>query len=134
MLGTREPEIYGSDTLSDIEQACVKHVNGKDINLKFKQSNHEGELISIIQESNANYDGIIINAAAYSHTSIGIFDALSLVNKPIVEIHLSNIYKREKFRHKSLISKLADGIICGFGGNGYIMAVDAITNIISNKK
>lgn len=126
LLGTREPEIYGSETLSDIEQMCVDKAKTHGLVVDFKQSNIEGELVTWIQESRSAAAGIIINAAAYTHTSVAILDALNACECPIIEVHLSNIHQRESFRHKSYVSKAADGMICGLGSIGYTLALDAI--------
>ena len=130
LLGEREKEKYGSVSLKNIENDCIKHVNKSNIEVDFVQSNIEGELVSLIQNARENYSGVIINAAGYTHTSVSILDALTILKIPIIELHITNIYNREDFRHKSLISKVASGIICGFGVNGYIMAIDAMKNIL----
>ena len=129
-LGTREPEIYGSKTLKDIEQECKTHAQTLDIEVNFFQSNDEGTIIDKIQETTKSYDGIIINAGAYTHTSVAIRDALVNFNKPVIEVHISNIYKREEFRHKSFISDIALGMICGLGTQCYTLALSAIKEII----
>ena len=126
LLGTREPEIYGSETLSDIEQLCVKKAEALGLSADFKQSNIEGELVTWIQDAKEHSVGIIINAAAYTHTSVAILDALNTCDCPIIEVHLSNIHQRESFRHKSFVSQAADGMICGLGSIGYTLALDAI--------
>ena len=126
MLGTREPEIYGKETLDDIKSMCEKEAGTLGLELTFTQSNSEDEIINQIQDARAKYDAIIINAAAYTHTSVAIFDALSLVDIPIIEVHLSNIYKREEFRHKSFISPVAKGVICGFGADSYRLALKSL--------
>lgn len=131
LLGTREPEIYGSETLSDIEQLCAGKAASLGLNIDFKQSNIEGELVGWIQDAKSNADGIIINAAAYTHTSIAILDALNACDFPIIEVHFSNIHQRESFRHKSYVSRAADGMICGLGSIGYTLALDAIAARIS---
>jgi len=123
MLGKREPEIYGTDTLEDIKQSCLKKAKEIGLEVDFRQSNKEYEIVEWIQETDA--DGIIINAAAYTHTSVAILDALKNYKKPIVELHLSNTFAREDFRHKSFISPVATGIICGFGAKGYLLALDS---------
>ena len=133
LLGTREKEKYGNITLEDIEKKSKAHCNKIDIQVEFKQSNVEGEIVNFIQDAKKNYDGIIINAGGYTHTSVAILDALLAVKKPAIELHITNIYKREDFRHKSLISKEVDGIICGMGSDGYIMALDGIKKIIENE-
>ena len=130
LLGEREKNQYGSFTLKDIEKHCSEYAVQNNIILSFFQSNIEGELVNQIQESRSNQDGVIINAGGYTHTSVAIHDALKILNIPIIELHISNIYNREKFRHKSLISKVAKGIICGFGANGYIMSLKAMNELL----
>tara|TARA_B100000401_G_scaffold404784_1_gene319215 strand:+ start:237 stop:674 length:438 start_codon:yes stop_codon:yes gene_type:complete len=126
LLGEREKNQYGSFTLKDIESRCVDYGKQNKINVSLYQSNIEGELVEKIQESRNSQNGLIINAGGYTHTSVAIHDALKIIKIPIIELHISNIYNREDFRHKSLISKVANGIICGFGLEGYIMALDAM--------
>ena len=126
LLGEREKNQYGSFTLKDIESRCVDYGKQNKINVSLYQSNIEGELVEKIQESRNSQNGLIINAGGYTHTSVAIHDALKIIKIPIIELHISNIYNREDFRHKSLISKVANGIICGFGLDGYIMALDAM--------
>ena len=126
LLGEREQSQYGSITFEKLKENCLKESKKLNLILDFAQSNIEGEIVNFIQDSRKNYDGMIINAAAFNHTSVAIRDALSIFKKPIIELHISNIYKREEFRHKSLISKVAKGIICGFGAEGYIMALKAM--------
>ena len=133
LLGTREKEKYGQSSLEDIKKKCESHANKLGLNIEFKQSNVEGEIVNFIQEARKKYDGIIINAGGYTHTSVAVLDALLAVKKPTIELHITNIYKREYFRHKSLISKAADGIICGLGADGYVMALDGIKKIINNE-
>lgn len=123
MLGTRQPEIYGDDTLDDIEERCQAVAESLGLDIDFKQTNSEGEIIDMIHYAKENYGGLILNAAGYTHTSVAIYDALLLLDIPVVEVHISNIYKREEFRHKSLISPAASGIICGFGVKGYELAL-----------
>ena len=130
LLGEREKNQYGSFTLKDIEKNCNEYANKNDIKLTMFQSNIEGELVEKIQNSRDNQDGLIINAGGYTHTSVAIHDALKILKIPIIELHISNIYNREEFRQKSLISKVAKGIICGFGAEGYIMSLDAINKIL----
>lgn len=130
MLGKRQPEIYGSDTLETINAACLEKASALGLEAKCIQSNHEGEIVTLIQNAQDSYCGIIINPAAYSHTSVAIMDALLAVNLPIVEVHLSNIHRREEFRHHSYVSKAADGVICGFGKQGYLLALEAISSFI----
>ena len=129
LLGKREPEHYGNKTLNDIKENCINYVAKKNIELIFEQSNDESVIIEMIQAA-SDSDGIIINAGAYTHTSIAIHDALKSSNSPAIEVHLSNIHKREEFRHKSLISNVVDGIICGLGSNSYKLALKGIINII----
>ena len=130
LLGEREKNQYGSFTLKDVEKNCNEYSIKNDIKLTFFQSNIEGEIVNIIQNSRTNQDGLIINAGGYTHTSVAIHDALKILKIPIIELHISNIYNREEFRHKSLISKAAKGIICGFGADGYIMALKAMNNYL----
>ena len=126
MLGTREPEVYGKTTLRDIETACRKRAKELGLAVDFRQSNSEGELVGWIQDAAGTAQGIIVNPGAYTHTSVAILDALLAVGLPVVEVHLSNIHRREDFRHHSYVSKAAQGIICGFGARGYIMALEAM--------
>ena len=133
LLGTREKEKYGKSSLEDIRNKCEAHAKKISLEVEFKQSNVEGEIVNFIQETRKKYNGIIINAGGYTHTSVAILDALLAVKKPTIELHITNIYKREDFRHKSLISKAADGIICGLGADGYIMALNGIKKIINNE-
>ena len=130
LLGSREKEKYGQSSLDDIKNNCQIHAKKIGIDLDFKQSNVEGELVNFIQGARNTHDGIIINAGGYTHTSVAIHDALKILKIPIIELHISNIYNREEFRHKSLISKVAKGIICGFGANGYIMSLNAMKKIL----
>ena len=130
LLGEREQSQYGSTTFDELKDKCLKKSNEIGINLEFAQSNIEGELVNLIQNSRDNYDGMIINAAGFTHTSVAIRDALDLFKKPIIELHISNIYKREEFRHKSLISDIATGGIFGLGDNGYILAIIAMQKLI----
>ena len=130
LLGTREKDKYGSVSLQDIKKKCETHSVKIGLKIDFKQSNVEGEIVNFIQEARKKYQGIIINAGGYTHTSVAILDALLAVKKPTIELHITNIYKREDFRHKSLISKAADGIICGLGVEGYMMALDGIKNLL----
>ncbi len=130
LLGVREPKTYGSETLADIEEACLERAAALDLALDFRQSNHEGQLVDWIQEARESADGIIINAGAYTHTSIAILDALRACELPIIEVHLSNIFAREPYRHHSYISSVARGVICGFGAQSYIIALDAIAYVL----
>ena len=128
LLGEREQSQYGSITFDKLRENCSSKAKELKINLEFYQSNIEGELVTIIQEAKKKFDGIIINAAGFTHTSVAIRDALQVYKKPIIELHISNIYKREEFRHKSLISDIATGGIFGLGDNGYILAIIAMQN------
>lgn len=129
LLGQREPEIYGSDTLEDINDRIRSYAEGQGIECLFFQSNHEGEIIDKIHEYRQNCDGIIINPGAFTHTSIAIRDALSAVNLPAIEVHLSNVFAREEFRKHSYISPVATGVISGLGSRGYLLAVNALINL-----
>ena len=129
LLGTREPEIYGATTLADIEASCHAHAETIGTSVDFRQSNIEGELVEWVQQARDTAIAIIINAAAYTHTSVALHDALKATGLPVVELHLSNVYKRESFRHKSFISSVADGVMCGFGAHGYVMAIDAAKQV-----
>ena len=131
LLGEREETKYGKVTLEEVKKNCEFHAKSINVEIHFYQSNIEGEIVEMIQKAKGNYNGIIINAAGYTHTSVAILDALLAVKLPTIEVHITNIYNREEFRKKSLISKAANGIICGFGVNGYIMALDSIKEIIS---
>jgi len=126
LLGDREKSKYGNDTLETVKKKCESHSKSINVEIKFEQSNIEGEIVTIIQKAKGIFDGIIINAAGYTHTSVAILDALLAIKLPVIEVHITNIYNREEFRNKSLISKAAVGIICGFGINGYIMALDSM--------
>ena len=133
LLGEREKNQYGSFTLKDIENSCKKFASENNIELTMFQSNIEGQLVEKIQHSRNEQHGLIINAGGYTHTSVAIHDALKILKIPIIELHISNIYNREEFRHKSLISKLAKGIICGFGADDYIMALKAMNKYLENE-
>jgi 3-dehydroquinate dehydratase II len=133
LLGLREPEIYGSQTLNDVEDLCKKTATDLDMDIDFRQSNHEGTLVDWIQEARVSFDAIIINPAAYTHTSVAILDALQAVEKPVIEVHLSNIHKREEFRHTSYVSKTAQGVICGLGTQGYELAMLALSRLLSSQ-
>ena len=130
LLGEREQSQYGSTTFDQLKNNCLKKAAEIGIELEFAQSNIEGELVTLIQDARKKYDGMIINAAGFTHTSIAIRDALDLFKKPIIELHISNIYKREEFRHKSLISDIATGGIFGLGAEGYILAIISIEKIL----
>ncbi len=130
LLGEREKSQYGSSTLADIQNNCEDFAKKNDVKLSFFQSNIEGELVNQIQDSRNKQNGLIINAGGYTHSSVAIHDALKIIKIPIIELHISNIYNREEFRHKSLISKVAQGVICGFGVDGYLMALEAMKKIL----
>jgi 3-dehydroquinate dehydratase-2 len=130
MLGKREPAIYGHDTLADIEAACRAKAGELGLDIDFRQSNKEGELVDWTQSAGTDYKGIVINAGGYTHTSVALLDALIASGLPVVEVHLSNIFRREEFRHHSYISRAASGVICGFGLKGYLMALDAMAQMI----
>lgn len=126
LLGTRQPEIYGTTSLADIDKLCYEHGKARDVKIACLQSNHEGALIDAIHEARGVYDGIVLNAGAYTHTSVALMDAIMSAQIPTVEVHLSNIHSREEFRHRSYISKAAIGQICGFGAAGYTLSIDAL--------
>lgn len=128
LLGTRQPEVYGSTTLAMVESACVSHGQTLDMTISCFQSNHEGALIDAIHAAKGTQDGLVLNAGAYTHTSIALMDAIASVELPLVEVHLSNIHAREEFRHKSFIAPVALGQICGFGAQGYLLALDALAS------
>ena len=132
LLGEREQSQYGSINYEDLKNKCQKHSKDLGINVDFAQSNIEGEIVTIIQEARKKYNGLIINAAGFTHTSVAIRDALAIFKKPSIELHISNIYKREEFRHKSMISGVVTGVICGLGGNGYILAINAMHELLTN--
>ena len=134
MLGVREPEIYGRETLADIEAACRKHAGECGFDIEFRQSNSEGELVGWIQEAREQVCGVAINAAAYTHTSVALLDALSLLDMPVIEVHLSNVFARDSFRHHSYISSVATGVICGFGSTSYLLALDAIVAMLKKNE
>ena len=133
LLGEREKEKYGNITLKQVEKECKNCGKKNNTLIVFKQSNIEGKIIDYIQESRKKFDGLIINAAGYTHTSVAIRDALMTLKIPIVELHITNIYNREKFRHKSLLSKAARSVICGFGTKGYVLALKGLQEIIKNE-
>ncbi|SMX28436.1 3-dehydroquinate dehydratase [Pelagimonas phthalicica] len=128
LLGTRQPEIYGHTTLPDVEAMCAAHADKIGVMVCCVQSNHEGALVDEIHKARGTHDGIVLNAGAYTHTSIALLDAIKGCDAKIIELHLSNIHARESFRHKSYISPVAIGLICGFGAHGYILAMDALNN------
>jgi 3-dehydroquinate dehydratase-2 len=132
LLGEREQSQYGSITYDDLKNKCIKYSKDLGVNIEFTQSNIEGEIVTIIQNAKKKFDGLIINAAGFTHTSVAIRDALTIFKKPSIELHISNIYKREEFRHKSMISDVVTGIICGLGSNGYILAINAMHELLKN--
>ena len=134
MLGLREPSVYGAETLPDIERICKTKAASLGLSIEFRQSNIEGELVSWIQEARTTAAGIALNAGAYTHTSVALHDALRAAELPAVEVHLSNVYKREDFRHRSFIAPAVNGVICGFGSHSYALAIDAIAHIINTNK
>lgn len=126
LLGTRQPEVYGRTTLQDIEKTCAARCKTLGLGMEFAQSNHEGALVDHIHAAKGTHDGIILNAGAYTHTSIALMDAIASVDLPAIELHLSNVHAREDFRHTSYIARVALGLICGFGAHGYTLAIDAM--------
>ena len=130
LLGMREPAIYGRDTLADIEAACVERAAELGLEVDFRQSNHEGNLVDWIQEARQAADGIILNAAGFTHSSVAIHDAIKAAGVPVIEVHLSNIHRREPWRHHSYVSLVADGVIMGLGSQGYLLALDAMARIL----
>ena len=132
LLGEREQSQYGSITFEQLKKICMDKSKELNLNLDFKQSNVEGEIVTLIQDARKNYDGLIINAAGFTHTSVAIRDAMTIFKKPSIELHISNIYKREEFRHKSLLSGVVTGIICGLGTDGYILAIKAMQELLKN--
>ncbi len=134
LLGTREPDIYGADTLDMVKEKCGAKASALGLNIDFRQTNIEGELVNWIHEARLKAQAIIINAGAYTHTSVALHDALKAVNLPTVEVHLSNVYKRESFRHHSYISPAAHGVICGFGPQSYELALEGLSNILNATK
>jgi len=130
LLGVREPETYGRDTLADIEEACMERGSVLGLTVDFRQTNTEGQLVEWIQEARENADGVIINPAGYTTTSVAILDALLAAEMPIIEVHLSNIHRREAFRHDSLVSRAATGVICGLGAHGYLLALEAMARLL----
>jgi 3-dehydroquinate dehydratase II len=133
MLGTREPDVYGNETLADIEAKSTKCAERLGLNVEFRQSNTEGELVDWVQQARNGADCLIVNAGAYTHTSVALLDALKACDIPVIEVHLSNIHQREEFRHHSYVSKAAIGMICGFGGYGYEMALEAAARILNKE-
>ncbi len=133
LLGTREPDVYGNETLADIEANSNKRAESLGLSVEFRQTNTEGELIDWVQQARDEADLLIVNAGAYTHTSVALLDALKACGVPVIEVHLSNIHRREEFRHHSYVSKAAFGMICGFGGYGYEMALDAAARILNKQ-
>ncbi len=134
MLGVREPSIYGHETLDDIAQLCETRARELGLQPDFRQSNLEGELVTWIQQARGSAAGIIINPGAYGHTSIALLDALLIAELPVIEVHLSNIFRREDFRHHTYVSQAASGVICGLGAQGYLLALDALATLLKSKK
>ena len=130
MLGVREPEIYGRDTLADIEAACAERAGELGLDVDFRQSNHEGQIVDWIHEARQGADGIVINPAALTHTSVAVHDALKIAEVPVIEVHLSNTQRREEWRHRSFVSPVATGVIMGLGSQGYLLALDALARIL----
>jgi 3-dehydroquinate dehydratase-2 len=134
ILGAREPDVYGHETMAEIEAACAKRASALGLEVEFRQSNSEGELVDWIQGARNGYAGLIVNAGAYTHTSVALLDALLACDVPVIEVHLSNILQREDFRHHSYVSKAARGLICGFGGFGYEMALEAAARMLGTTR
>ncbi|MFV1600087.1 MULTISPECIES: type II 3-dehydroquinate dehydratase [unclassified Phaeobacter] len=134
LLGTRQPEVYGHETLAMVEQRCIDHGATLGLSVTCEQSNHEGALLDALHGARGSYAGIILNAGAYTHTSIALMDAIFSIALPVVEVHLSNIHAREEFRHRSYIARAALGQICGFGSQGYLMALDALNSHLNQEK
>jgi 3-dehydroquinate dehydratase II len=130
LLGVRDPSVYGRDTLGDIEERCTARAAALGLGIDFRQTNHEGQLVDWIQEARESADGIILNAGALTHTSVAVLDALFAADLPVIEVHLSNIFRRESFRHHSYVSLAATGVICGLGAKGYELALDAVASLI----
>ena len=133
LLGVRDPSIYGHDTLGDIEERCTARAASLGLEIDFRQTNHEGQIVDWIQEARESADGIILNAGALTHTSVAVLDALAAAELPVVEVHLSNIFRRESFRHHSYVSLAANGVICGLGAQGYELALDAMARLIEDE-
>ena len=133
LLGVRDPSIYGHDTLADIESRCLTRATVLDVQIDFRQTNHEGQLVDWIHEARESADGIVLNAGALTHTSLAVLDALSAAGLPVIEVHLSNIFRREPFRHHSYVSLAARGVICGLGPQGYELALEAIASLIEDE-
>ncbi len=133
LLGVRDPSVYGQDTLGDIEERCTARAAALGLEIDFRQTNHEGQLVDWIQEARESAEGIILNAGALTHTSVAVLDALFAADLPVIEVHLSNIFRRESFRHHSYVSLAANGVICGLGAKGYELALDAIASLIEGE-
>jgi 3-dehydroquinate dehydratase II len=133
MLGLRQPEIYGAATLDDIEQLCAETAEALDLAIDFRQTNGEGELVSWVQECRGRAQGIVINPAGFSHTSVALLDALLSTELPVIEVHISNIHRREQFRHHSYVSTMATGVLCGFGTHGYALALIAMARLLEDR-
>lgn len=133
LLGRREPEVYGRATLAEIRETAAKHAKGLGFAIDFRQSNHEGDLVDWLQEARTRAAGVILNAAGFSHTSVAVLDACRVLDLPLIEVHLSNPFRREPFRHRSFVSEAAKGVICGLGGMGYILALDALASLLKEK-
>ncbi|MEK7821315.1 MAG: type II 3-dehydroquinate dehydratase [Pseudomonadota bacterium] len=134
LLGTREPDIYGRETLADIEAACRRRAEAQGATVEFRQTNAEGELVDWVQKAKTSADALLVNAGAYTHTSVALLDALLACGLPVIEVHLSNIHRREPFRETSYVSKAASGIVMGLGGKGYELAVDAALHLIAKTR
>lgn len=134
LLGTRQPEIYGTESLSDIEKRAVAHGDALGLDVEFRQTNSEGALVDAVQQARNNAEALILNAAAYTHTSVALLDALLSVDLPIIEVHLSNPYRRESFRHTSYVAPAATGLIAGLGSRGYLLALDAVADILNQSE
>ena len=134
LLGVREPATYGTETLADVGRRTQARAQALGLAVDFRQSNHEGELVDWIQEARESASGVILNAGALTHTSVAILDALNAAEKPVIEVHLSNIFRREEFRHHSYVSAAARGVICGFGAKGYELAIEAMASILAGGK
>ena len=133
LLGVREPAVYGHDTLGDIEERCTARAAALNLQIDFRQTNHEGQLVDWIQEARESADGIVLKAGALTHTSVAVLDALSAADLTVIEVHLSNIFRRESFRHHSYVSLAANGVICGLGPQGYELALEAIAAMIEGE-
>ena len=132
LLGVRDPSVYGHDTLADIEERCLARAASLGLQIEFRQTNHEGQLVDWIQEARESAEGIVLNAGALTHTSVAVLDALSAAGLPVIEVHLSNIFRRERFRHHSYVSLAARGVICGLGAHGYELALEALATLIED--